>query len=92
MTKAEREEHQKPETEEEREARLHKIRVEAGKKAAATRKAHAKEQVSQCLDLFVEKFVLIIVIIPFKSRAQQKKAKVKWKMKMRIREKLDFIR
>lgn len=35
------------EDEEQRKARLHKIRVEAGKKAAATRKAHSLEQVSQ---------------------------------------------
>lgn len=46
MKPSETEEHQEHETEEDRNARMHKIRVEAGKKAAATRQAHAKEQVS----------------------------------------------
>ena len=40
------------ENEEQRKARLHKIRVRAGKKAAATRKAHAQEQVSQHVKVF----------------------------------------
>lgn len=42
------------EDEDQRKARLHQIRVEAGKKAAATRRAHAKEQVS----LHVTPFIL----------------------------------
>jgi hypothetical protein len=37
------------EDKEQRKARLHQIRVEAGKKAAATRKAHAQGQVSHNL-------------------------------------------
>jgi 2-methylaconitate cis-trans-isomerase PrpF len=37
------------EDEDKRKAHLHKIRVQAGKKAAATRKDHAKEEVCQYL-------------------------------------------
>jgi hypothetical protein len=35
-----------PESEEDKNARLHKVRVEAGKKGAAVRQARAKERVS----------------------------------------------
>lgn len=38
------EEEEVDEDEDEKAARLHRIRVEAGKKAAATRKAHAQQQ------------------------------------------------
>jgi hypothetical protein len=40
------EEEEDEDDEEKRKARLHKIRVEAGKKAAATRKAHSVVQVN----------------------------------------------
>jgi hypothetical protein len=42
-------EEEENEDEDKRKARLHKIRVQAGKKAAATRKSHEKEEVCQYL-------------------------------------------
>jgi hypothetical protein len=47
------------EEEKERKARLHNIRVEAGKKAAVTRKAHAAEQVSCLFQYFTDVIDLI---------------------------------
>ncbi len=41
--------HQEPESEEDRSARLHKVRVEAGKKGAAVRQARSKERVSNII-------------------------------------------
>ncbi len=38
-----------PESEEDKYARLHKVRVEAGKKGAAVRQARAKERVSNII-------------------------------------------
>lgn len=52
-----------------KEARLHEIRVAAGKKAAATRKAHAKQQVRFLL------FALFSVLLQIFFRSNPKKKK-----------------